>query len=127
MKRAPCLPRFSRPLSLRFQRLRPSHRAHGGRLRGELRALVGGWVAVLAVWAHLFGHGGWRGDGLPMFVLSGMVGFGLGDLGLFAALPLLGPRLTALMVQCLAAPMAALIEWLWLGTRLDARQLSVGQ
>lgn len=82
-------------------------------------------VAVLAVWAHLFGSG-WRGDGLPMFVFSGMVGFGLGDLGLFAALPLLGPRLTSLMVQCLAAPMAALIEWLWLGTRLDARQLWCG-
>ena len=85
------------------------------------------WVAgiFLAVWAYGFGHG-LRGAGLPMFVLSGMVGFGLGDLGLFAALPLIGPRLTALMVQCLAAPMAALIEWLWLGTGLDTRQLCCG-
>ena len=85
------------------------------------------WVAgtILALWAHLYGSG-LRGAGLPVFVLSGMVGFGLGDLGLFAALPLLGARLTSLMVQCLAAPLAALIEWLWLGTRLDARQLWCG-
>ena len=85
------------------------------------------WIAgtVLALWAHLWGSG-LRGAGLPMFVLSGMVGFGLGDLGLFAALPLLGSRLTSLMVQCLAAPLAALIEWMWLGTRLDARQLWCG-
>ncbi len=85
------------------------------------------WLAgaMLAVWAHGFG-GGLHGAGLPVFVFSGMIGFGLGDLGLFAALPLLGARLTALMVQCLAAPLAALIEWLWLGTRLDAPELLCG-
>ena len=85
------------------------------------------WVAaaMLAAWAHVFGSG-LHGAGLPVFVLSGMVGFGMGDLGLFAALPLLGTRLTALMVQCLAAPIAAAIEWLWLGTRLDALELGCG-
>ena len=85
------------------------------------------WVAgvMLAAWAHGFGHG-LHGAGLGVFVLSGTVGFGMGDLALFAALPLLGSRLTALMVQCLAAPMAALIEWLWLGTRLDVRELCCG-
>ena len=80
---------------------------------------------MLAVWAHGFG-GGLHGVGLPMFIVSGAIGFGVGDLGLFAALPLLGSRLTALMVQCLAAPLAALIEWLWLGTRLDAPELLCG-
>ena len=85
------------------------------------------WVAgaMLAVWAHVFGHG-LHGAGLKVFVLSGMVGFGMGDLGLFAALPLLGSRLTALMVQCLAAPLAAVIEWLWLGTRLDGLEIGCG-
>ena len=85
------------------------------------------WLAgiFLALWAHLYGRG-LHGAGLGVFVLSGVVGFGMGDLALFAALPLLGSRLTALMVQCLAAPAAALIEWLWLGTRLDARQLICG-
>ncbi len=81
--------------------------------------------AILAVWAHGFG-GGLHGAGLPTFIVSGMIGFGMGDLGLFAALPLLGSRLTTLMVQCLAAPLAALIEWLWLGTKLDAPELLCG-
>ena len=85
------------------------------------------WLAggMLAIWAHGFG-GGLRGAGLLVFVVSGMIGFGMGDLGMFAALPLLGSRLTALMVQCLAAPLAALIEWLWLGTRLEAPELLCG-
>ncbi len=85
------------------------------------------WLAgaILAVWAHGYG-GGLHGAGLPVFIVSGMIGFGMGDLGLFAALPLLGSRLTALMVQCLAAPLAALIEWLWLGTKLDAAELLCG-
>ena len=85
------------------------------------------WVAgvMLAVWAHGFRYG-LHGAGLKMFVVSGMVGFGMGDLALFAALPLLGSRLTALMVQCLAAPLAALIEWFWLGTRLNALQMGCG-
>ena len=47
---------------------------------------------------------------------------GLGDLGVYAALPLLGSRLTVLMTQCLTAPIAALGEWLWLGTRLTGAQ-----
>ena len=81
--------------------------------------------AMLAIWAHGFG-GGLHGAGLPVFIVSGAVGFGMGDLGLFAALPLLGSRLTSLMVQCLAAPLAALIEWLWLGTRLEAPELLCG-
>ena len=85
------------------------------------------WVAwvMLAGWAHVAGVG-LRGAGLPVFIVSGMVGFGIGDLAFFAALPLIGSRLAALIVQCLAAPMAALIEWLWLGTRLDARELCCG-
>jgi drug/metabolite transporter (DMT)-like permease len=37
-----------------------------------------------------------------------------------------GPRLTILLVQCLAAPFAALAEWLWMGTRLSPGQLLAG-
>ena len=80
---------------------------------------------ILAIWAHGFG-GGLHGAGLPVFIVSGVVGFGMGDLGLFAALPLLGSRLTALMVQCLAAPLAASMEWLWLGTRIETPELLCG-
>ena len=51
---------------------------------------------------------------------------GLGDLGVFAALPFLGSRITVLITQCLAAPIAALGEWLWLGTTLSYPQMLWG-
>jgi drug/metabolite transporter (DMT)-like permease len=60
------------------------------------------------------------------FLLSGVLGMGMGDLGVYAALPLLGSRITVLMTQCLAAPIAALGEWLWLGTRLTFAQVLWG-
>ena len=80
---------------------------------------------LLACWAHQWGMG-LRGAALPMFLLSGVVGFGLGDLALFQALPRLGSRLTMILAHCLAAPMAAAIEWLWLGTTLSAPQMICG-
>jgi drug/metabolite transporter (DMT)-like permease len=73
--------------------------------------------AFLAVWAHGFGAG-LRGPALPWFFFGGCVGFGLGDLALFAALSRIGPRLSILITQCLAAPLAALVEWGWLGSTL---------
>jgi drug/metabolite transporter (DMT)-like permease len=82
-------------------------------------------ILFLGLWAHCFGAG-LRGAGLPTFIVSGIVGFGFGDLALYAAFPLIGSRLTALMVQCLAAPLAALMEWLWLGTRLSTLELLCG-
>lgn len=76
----------------------------------------------LGAWGHLFGCG-WGGGAFWVFFLSGCVGFGVGDLALYHALPRLGPRLAALMVNCLAAPFAAIIEWLWLGTTLTLLEL----
>ena len=85
------------------------------------------WLSavLLAGWAFSFGEG-LRGAGFLLFLVSGVVGFGFGDLAFFAALPLIGSRLSALMVQCLAAPFAALMEWLWLGTKLDNLELLCG-
>jgi len=57
------------------------------------------------------------------FLLSGVIGFGFGDLGVFFALPRIGSRLTLLMAQCLAAPIAGVVEWLWLGTRVSGGQI----
>ncbi|MEI7533128.1 MAG: DMT family transporter [Verrucomicrobiae bacterium] len=75
----------------------------------------------LTVWAFTFGHGF---DGAPeWFMLSGLFGIGLGDSAYFQALPLLGSRRTVLLVQCLTAPFAALIEWLWLGTKLNLPEI----
>lgn len=78
---------------------------------------------MLAVWANLFG-GGLRGGALTIFILSGCVGFGIGDAGLYAALPRIGSRLSVMLVQCLAVPIAAVIEWLWLGTNLRIFELA---
>ncbi len=76
----------------------------------------------LGGWAFLFGQGV-SGETFPLFLLSGLVGIGFGDVALFQALPRLGPRLTLLLTRCLAPPFAAAIEWLWLGTTLRTVQI----
>ena len=58
-----------------------------------------------------------------MFIFSGLLGFGLGDIALFEALPRLGAALTVLIVQCLAVPIGAVTEWLWLGTSITPLQM----
>jgi drug/metabolite transporter (DMT)-like permease len=94
--------------------------------------LIGGveanfWRLALATlflgsWAFT-GGGGVGGAGFPLFLLSGLIGIGIGDAGLFQALPRLGSRLSLLLIQCLTAPIAALIEWLWLGTTLSPTEI----
>ena len=79
-------------------------------------------AVLLAAWAHTFG-GGFGGAGLPWFLLSGVIGFGLGDTALFGALERIGPRLSILLTQCLAAPIAAVAEWLWLGHTLSLAEM----
>lgn len=74
----------------------------------------------LTVWAFTFGR---QFAGAPgWFMLSGFFGIGLGDSAYFQALPRLGSRRTVLLTQCLTAPFAALLEWAWLGTRLNLAQ-----
>ena len=82
-------------------------------------------LLFLGAYAHTFGHG-MGGAGRDWFLLSGLIGMGLGDLASFNALPLLGSRLAILMGQCLAVPVAIVAERLWLGTRLTAGQFSWG-
>jgi drug/metabolite transporter (DMT)-like permease len=79
-------------------------------------------LVILGLWAHRFGQGV-RGPGLLMFIFSGILGFGLGDIALFEALPRIGAGLTVLIVQCLAVPIGAVTEWLWLGTRITPAQI----
>lgn len=50
----------------------------------------------------------------PYLFVSGCVGFGIGDLSMFQAYPRLGSRRTMVLIQCFAAPFAALFEWIWL-------------
>jgi drug/metabolite transporter (DMT)-like permease len=98
-------------------------RAHGP-LRANLWRLIIAAVA-LALFAHTLGNG-FASSSVPWFVLSGIIGMGIGDVGVYSALPLLGSRLTVLLTQCLAAPIAAVGEWLWLGTKLTSAQIAWG-
>ncbi|RYD61877.1 MAG: EamA family transporter, partial [Verrucomicrobiaceae bacterium] len=79
-------------------------------------------AVLLAIWAHGFGAGV-GGPSLSWFFLSGVIGFGLGDMALFGALSRIGPRLSILLTQCLAAPIAAMVEWAWLGIALKPAEL----
>ncbi|MCS7032376.1 MAG: DMT family transporter, partial [Phycisphaerae bacterium] len=55
-------------------------------------------------------------------LLSGVLGFSIGDLALFRAFVLLGSRLATLLM-CLAPIFAAVTEWLWLGGLISPWQL----
>jgi drug/metabolite transporter (DMT)-like permease len=78
-------------------------------------------TVFLTIWAWTFGAGF---AGAPAwFMVSGLFGIGLGDSAYFQALPRLGSRRTVLITQCLTAPFAALIEWLWLGTKLNRPEI----
>ncbi len=84
-----------------------------GSIRANFARLVVACV-LLGAFAHTAGHGV-QGPAFWWYFLSGVIGFGLGDLALFLALPRIGSRLTVLLTQCLAAPFAAVVEWTWLG------------
>jgi drug/metabolite transporter (DMT)-like permease len=78
-------------------------------------------TVFLTIWAFTFGAGF---AGAPeWFMLSGFFGIGLGDSAYFQALPRLGSRRTVLLMQCLTAPFAALIEYFWLGTKLNLAEI----
>ncbi len=79
-------------------------------------------TTVLAMYAYTFGVG-LGGPAFPCFLLSGLLGFGVGDLALFQAFPRLGSRVSVMLVHCVAAPFAGLLEWLWLGTAITPPEL----
>jgi drug/metabolite transporter (DMT)-like permease len=119
---------FASFLAAFFFALNATCASHSVRALGALRANLGRLVVaalILGLFAHTIGRG-FASASLDWFLLSGLIGMGLGDLGVYGALPLLGSRLTVLMTQCLAAPIAALGEWLWLGTRLTPLQITWG-
>ncbi len=80
---------------------------------------------LLAIWAYTWGLG-LAGAALPFFLASGISGIGVGDVAFFQALPRLGSRLSLLLIECLAPPFGALIEWAWLGTSLTSFQVLCG-
>lgn len=60
--------------------------------------------------------------GAGWFLVSGAIGLALGDLSLFLSFERLGSRLPSLLTHCLAAPLGAAIEWLWLGHGLTSAE-----
>jgi len=123
-----CAVVFASFLAAFFFALNATCASHSVRDFGPLRANLGRLIVaavLLGLFAHTLGHG-FTSASAGWFLASGVIGMGLGDLGVYAALPLLGSRLTVLMTQCLAAPLAALGEWLWLGTRLTVVQMAWG-
>ena len=93
----------------------------GGAPANLARMIVG--AALLGICAHTAGRSLLGGPAMGWFIASGFIGFGLGDVAMFAALGRIGPRLTMLLTHCLAAPLAAITEWLWLGTRLGWQEI----
>lgn len=80
---------------------------------------------LLAIYAHVLGAG-LGGQGLWIFLVSGCIGFGVGDAALFQALPRIGSRLSVLIVLCLSSPLAAAMEWAWLDTTLTLAEIGCG-
>ena len=115
-------------LAALFFALNATCASHNVRAFGPVRANLGRLIIatfLLGLFAHTLGNG-FASASLGWFIVSGVIGMGLGDLGVYAALPLLGSRITVLMTQCIAAPLAALGEWLWLGTKLSLAQMGWG-
>jgi drug/metabolite transporter (DMT)-like permease len=90
---------------------------HGANL---IRIVIAG--IILGVWAFGFGKGLSDKSNLWFFA-SGVIGFGVGDTGLFLAFPRIGIQLTTLMTLCLSAVIASVIEYLWMGTPLTSGQI----
>ncbi|MFT4690380.1 MAG: EamA family transporter [Verrucomicrobiia bacterium] len=79
----------------------------------------------LAILAHSIGQG-LSGSAFHILIISGVIGFGIGDVALFQALPRLGSRLTVMLVHCLTAPLAVISEWWWMGTEMTAGEIICG-
>src|SRR5215510_6309346 len=82
-------------------------------------------AALLAIYGHAFGSG-LSGTAFPVLLISGCIGFGIGDMALFQALPRLGSRLSVMLTLCLSSPLAAVIEWFWLRTGLSVAEIVCG-
>jgi len=101
-----------------------SARYFGGQLANLFRlffatVLMGGVTLV-------FFRDSLRGESFAWLFLSGIVGFGFGDIALFLAYVRIGARLTILMNLCTAPLWSALLERVWLGTMLSSPQLAAG-
>lgn len=97
------------------------------RLVGFVRANAGRLAVAAAVMAvPAFALGRASADRSAMFALAGAVGFGLGGLGVFRALSLIGAPLTSLVVETVAALAAGVLAWVWFADALTAAEVVCG-
>jgi drug/metabolite transporter (DMT)-like permease len=91
-----------------------------GFVRANLARLVVATV-VMGVLALALGRAtaGWYLD----FALAGAIGFGVGGIAMFRALPLLGAPLASLIVETTAALTAGLLAWVWFADALTGGQV----
>ncbi|MFZ4774298.1 MAG: DMT family transporter [Terrimicrobiaceae bacterium] len=96
----------------------------GGQLANLLRLMLA--TLILATGTLIFFPGSLRWETFGWLFLSGMVGFGLGDIALFLAYVRIGARLTILLNLCTAPLWSSFAEWVWLGTKLTPGQMAAG-
>lgn len=97
------------------------------RLVGYVRANAGRLAVATAVMAvPAFALGRASADRSAMFALAGVVGFGLGGLGVFRALSLIGAPLTSLVVETTAAVVAGVLAWVWFADALTVAEVGCG-
>ncbi len=92
------------------------------RLGGAWGNLIRLWIAAILLGGLVFvlTPDALRWPSFQWFFLSGVIGFGVGDVALFTAYERIGSRLTILLNLCFAPLFAMATEWLWLGNGLGA-------
>ena len=96
----------------------------GGQLANLLRLFLA--TCILATGTLVLFPASLRWETFGWLFLSGIVGFGLGDIALFLAYVRIGARLTILLNLCTAPIWSSIVERLWLGTKLTPGEITAG-
>jgi len=94
--------------------------AYGSLRANAIRLVIA--MLCLALMAWKFGALEFNTVEARWLLVSGAVGFGLGDMALFLAYPRLGSRLTLLLMLCAAPLCGSLGDWWLLGTIVSPHQ-----
>ena len=81
-------------------------------------------VALAVIGALAFAIGRGFGDQYLMLATAGAIGFGIGGIMMFRALPLLGAPLASLLVETTAAVSAAGLAWAWLDDTMTGKEVA---
>lgn len=93
-----------------------------GALRANVMRLAGA-ALLLGLWVFWREPVDFSTRSVHRLFVSGVIGFGLGDVSLFLAYPRIGARLTILVNLCCAPVFGALVDWCLTGARITPPQL----